>query len=155
MDKKINKWLQKKIKDPFVNDIYSETLLPLIYSGKYDETDYYKYYQDNDIDIQNTDETAYVTKFLIENNPHELNESTLKLSNILEIYGDKVIMLPPNCNQAHTNYLFKLLLDRSKDMIYNVPFISKTGQITHKQIPMIDTSFKNKFYKFCYQYSRH
>ena len=146
---KLNKWLQKKIKDPYVQHIYSKSLLPNTYSGRYDKESFYEYYSDNDIDVQNTDVLSEFTQYMIDNDPSNIDRDTQKLVDVLEIYDDKTILLPPNCNQSHANYLFKLLLDESCNMICNVPMISSTGVIQMKEMPMIDTAFKNKFYNFC------
>lgn len=152
---KMNKWLTSKLNDPYIKGIYSKPLLPLIYSGKYKEGTFYKYYNDNDIDIRNTDPLGKFIKYIIDNCPSEIDKNMNKLANVLEIYDDKIILLPPNSNQSHTNYLFKRLLDESENFEYNVPLISKTGKIINRSFPMIDKSFKNKFYKFCYDNSSH
>lgn len=154
LDQNMNKWLLDKIRDPTIENIYSKSLLPTIYSGIHDMKIFTKYYSNQDIDIKNSDFIADLVVYMIKNSPSEMDDNLHILANVLEIYGEESsILLPPNSNQSHTNYLFKKLIDKSENMIYNIPLISKTGKIKYKSFPMINVLFKNNFYKFCYKYS--
>ena len=149
-----NDWLLKKINDKYSLNIYSESVLPKLFVGNYDIEVFYRYYQDKDIDIKNTCPDVH----FIDNQNNDVKE----------IYGDtKYVMLPPNSNQAHCNFLFKKLVNFSSKIKYDISYLmnyelgkdiinsvvneNAVSQIPNSScLPMFDVSFKNKFYNFCY-----
>ena len=148
-------WLKKKINDQFTENIYSESLLPPRYMGRHRDELFYKYYTDDDIDVQHTDSMAESVRYIVDNNIQSIDHDDRKMIDCLEIYGDRTILLAPCSNQTHVNYLFKSLMDRSEQMMYQVPLVSQTGKVVMRTIPMFNSTFKNKFYNFCYDYSSH
>jgi len=132
----VDKWLREKVSDKYVENLYSKTVIPDNYFGRFDKGLFYKYYSENDIDVANSDPLVGLLSFELDNEDKAVKEC-------VETYGDKVISLLPSSNQAHANYLFKKLIDASADMTYEIPSVSGL-------LPMFDTSFKNQFYKFCF-----
>jgi hypothetical protein len=134
-----NSWLKRKVNDSLIENIYSEPSLPNNYGGHHSSAKFSLYYQNNDIDID----------IDIKNNSQYVdNDLDGTLSDYIEIYGSKRILLPPNCNQNHANFLFKKLIDSSIDL--TIPIVSNNGDIIEEKLPMIDSSCKDIFYKFCY-----
>ena len=149
MTKKINTWLLSKLNDHYIKDIKSESELPSTYYGNFNGRDFYKYYYENDIDLRNSDN---ISLDLI-NSDKCTDLDSLKKS--IECYDDKSVLILPGSNQSHANYLFKRLIDVSSNMSYEVPITSETGDVTFKNVPLIDVYFKNEFYKHCYTQTTH
>jgi hypothetical protein len=57
------------------------------------------------------------------------------------------ILIFPNSNRYHANYLFKQLVDCSDE--YNMNYY--LGDVQEEKIKFIDVDFKNKFYEWCYE----
>lgn len=146
----VNKWLTSKVNDCNVSHKWQKPLILPRYSGKMPETLYGKYYAQKgiDIDIKNTDPNlSKIIKYDCDN----FNNNSLEL--VTELYGDKSVLLPPNSNQYHANYLFKQLIDHTYDITFDVPMIAKNGVVIKKKLPMFGPEFKNSFYNFCHKYS--
>ena len=64
------------------------------------------------------------------------------------------ILIPPNTNRYHANYLFKRMVDftYNNDMLYE---IGNPSTQSYDTVPLITPSFKHAFYAFCYNNSKH
>lgn len=140
----LNKWLGDKLNDKYVENIYSDSFLPKSNFGSFHKDLFHKYYSVNDIDIDISTNNNQSQYFESENQDND------SITKYIETYDDRSVLLLPGSNQSHANYLFKKLIDASSEMIYEIPNLSMSGNYSTKRIPMIDKSFKNEFYKFCF-----
>lgn len=146
---KLDEWLTKQIPIHF----HLNNIIPANKNMTHDE--FHKYYIDNDIDVKNTDTFHKDMVIWSRNNPGEIESDDLEiLDNCTEIYKgvvddgwelvsnknidendkhDRVILLPPDKYQYHTNILFKMILN-------------EIGTID----PVMTNKNKLDFYKFCY-----
>ena len=156
---RVQKLLNSKIDDEMVETVYSEDgeCLPLYLNEIEDSKIFNKYYDSNDQDVQ-ANEEIYVSLLnnLRKDDPEELNRDKflLHLDKFVERYrstkNNLDILIPPNTNRYHTNYLFKKLVDYSIDnnCIYS-HIDQKTGDIY--PLDLINVNFKDAFYEFCYE----
>ncbi len=59
------------------------------------------------------------------------------------------ILLYPNTNRYHANYLFRKLIDFAQDNDFNYYIYDKKTK-EYKACDLMDKSLKDVFYKFCY-----
>lgn len=140
----IETWLDSKVMDCDISskyDISEYTLKP--YHSHYDKTVYYED-DGNDTDIKNNDMvySAIINSISI----NEL-EDDIELKKISK-YNDH-ILLDPNTNRYHSNYLFRQLIDFAYDNKYAYDIYDSESGITEK-FNIMDKSLKSTFYKFCY-----
>lgn len=147
-------WLQQRIKDEMGNRIY-KNVLPNYYYGKRPKEEFNKYYAKDDIDVQNTNQLVHLTKYIVKNDPDNIDEDTKELYEVLESYDDQDILITPNTNQSHANYIYKLIIDKSEQMAYDVPNVKQNGEISFVKIPIVSTGFKEKFYQYCFNNTSH
>lgn len=64
------------------------------------------------------------------------------------------VLIPPNTNRYHANYLFKRMVDYAyeNDMIYEIGDLETQSYIS---TPLVTPSLKHAFYSFCYKNSKH
>lgn len=136
---KLVNWLNESLND---NNIYINNRYGNYYMGKRDIEEYYKYYSDNDIDMEMNDDGILN---IINNTPIEdiiKDEELVNINNSIEKYttndASKCILIPRNTNRAHVNYLYKRLIDLT----------------SYNNIPIFDKSMKESFYMFCYENSQ-
>ncbi len=158
---RMQKWLNSKVNDCTIKskyDYHKDTLDP--YLKKYENIKIFRNYykENNDTDILNSDQSyLFIINEEKKHNFEEFknDEFLLFLDHHVERYRsedgekEKQILIPPNTNRYHTNYLFKMLVDCSDffELTTNI-YNPKTREI--ELIPLIDTDFKDIFYEFCY-----
>ena len=149
----IESWLDSKVNDPVITDIFDPNYLPTVYSRHpIHVNDYHLYYLDeNDTDLRAS------KRFMVyrdiepemENYVDKFRSNTRDEWNTHENENDKDVFIPPHSNRYHANLLFKRLMDYcvNNNLTYKCrnPY---TGNI--EEVPLIYTDFKNAFYKFCY-----
>lgn len=142
----VTKWLDSKVNDRMVMNKYQiddNTLKP--YYSHYDKDCYYDNDNDNDSDMKNNDKLSVQ---LIENLTVEELKQDKELAK-LDSYRDH-ILLHPNTNRYHANYLFRKLVDYSYDnkleYLYPNPYKKEL-------INLMDKSLKESFYRFCHNNS--
>lgn len=136
----MDRWLKSKLADQDVKSIYDKFLLNNEYKGRFSSESFTTYYIDDpkklDKDIENSEPTRKFIKDILKTDPELLTDYDINLLNMMEIYGSdesKIVMLLPGTNQSHASYLFKKLVDYTANTKFE-----------------IKPSFKNEFYKFCY-----
>jgi hypothetical protein len=151
-------WLDSKVNDSSILTKYeqNEDSLPSYFNKSVHLSNFQRYYNTNDGDVQASDK--FYTSLL--KNIRETDKDSLKedkqlnfLNRITEKYRetpginnenkDIDILIPPNTNRHHTNFLFKQLVDYSD----NNKFFYK---IDDKHVRLIDPNLKEAFYQFCY-----
>lgn len=154
---KLDGWLDSKVNDDTITTKYekSEYSLPRYFNKSVNISRFDRYYGEDDSDIKASDE--FYISLLKNSSVKEINEDTQLefLDKITEKYrGDndtegREILIPPNTNRHHVNYLFKELVDYSNanNFAYNIYNYEKDSD---EIMSLIDTDFKEAFYKFCY-----
>lgn len=140
----MKKWLDANVTDIFPRGIYDETddALPMYY-GNHNFNDYYHV---KDLDRAGND--INLLGLLNNNNDNndydELNKNFIM--QYIDSYKNIDVLIPPQTNRFHVNQLFKRMVDYTIDnnLVY---------RINNTKLPLIDTSIKNDFYKFCYENS--
>nr|QBK88858.1 MAG: hypothetical protein LCMiAC01_05400 [Mimivirus LCMiAC01] len=155
----MKEWLNSKIADPDVEDLYSEDGSCLPFTHHIIKLrDYNKYYtnkdKDQDQDVLASDD-SYIQKINEYNKNKENNKNNKHLEYLdkrMEIYTNKKIFIPPNSNRYHANYLFKKMIDFSeRDYNYNK---DGDGTMYNKiEYILVDKNMKNAFYEFCYEHT--
>lgn len=56
----------------------------------------------------------------------------------------KSVLIPPNTNRYHSNFLFKKLVDRCDDK-------KMTYQVADESFKLVDPNLKEAFYQFCFE----
>jgi hypothetical protein len=129
MDINIEKWLDAKVNDEDIleyNEI-NEYTIPH-YTSKYKKD---VYYGTNDIDDV---------------------DSVYDVDSEMNNYMDHVLIYP-NTNRYHANMLFRQLIDYSIDNNFMYD-IYDAGLNEHKSYTLLNKTFKESFYKFCYMHSK-
>lgn len=159
----LTKWLESKFSR--ASDIYDDFYV------SQDQRDFYgikkmenynKYYNDNDIDLQNN---PNICKYYDLTDTNEFNNST-DCTNYIEYYHQnndiKIVMIYPAINRAHCNLLFKMLLNYidyyEMELEYSDIKKKQKGKnyelITEKYNEKIITkNNKTIFYSFCFENS--
>lgn len=131
------KWLDSLVKDSEVIDAYKPYSCRL--KTKQTVSDNFNfYYQEDDTDVKKNQQ-FYLEMFRIPDTTKE-TKTIRQLKDNVEYYDNREMLLKPNTNRFHANYLFKRLVDYCLENNLNYP----TG-------PMFNVGLKNDFYKFCYE----
>ena len=130
-------WLNDTVDDIFDREQYENTddILPMYY-GKYSLD---KYYHKNDYDL-------YANDINIQDTNNKF------IDKYIDDYKDYQILIPPQTNRFHANQLFKKMIDCSIDNKFEYKIYDENTN-KYVSVPLIDTSIKNDFYKFCYKYT--
>jgi len=138
MSKELDKWLDKRVKGAVSKYDYYDGILESYHSDNLSMDDYNRYYVMDDIDIKHN---SLIMQRILD---HETDSPTgVNLSYYKEEYKDNNIlkhelMIPPNTNHKHSQFLFKSLVD-----------CSKRENMIHMKSYLIDKTMKESFYKFC------
>jgi hypothetical protein len=128
----VQKWLDTKVSDPYIRDkftVFKYTLPPYFAESDNFKT-YYSITDDQDV---------------VACNKHYKNYGFYKH---LDDYTDHNILIAPNTNRYHVNYLFKQLIDHCSLNSMFVEEEDNRGKI--HVLALFDKNFKDKFYEFCY-----
>jgi len=141
---KLEQWLDSKVNDKtiLIKEEINKNSIPH-YQSQYAKSNYYT---NDDTDLKSNNELM----FDIINNTkrNKLDKYLLPLSQYMDH-----ILLYPNTNRYHANYLFRKLIDTTKNnnYIYNNEYNEYNEETNnYKSINLIDISLKKAFYKFCY-----
>ena len=124
---KINTWLDQKVSDNTIEDVYESNNLV----NKYDSNSQFRYYASNDTDIK------YKT-------PYDEND-------VVECYHNKqknnIVFIPPSTNRYHTNHLFKNMVNKCIKNNYSYS-MENGGKVVNELL--VTPEMKEQFYKFCH-----
>jgi len=137
---------------------------------------FYHYYSPNDTDVKASniglineinglinkdmillkqEPTLYILNYFIER--YSSGNDLENIDNTIEIDRDvKDILIAPNTNRYHVNYLLKLIIDNVFKNNYSYDLChpyEKNKPEDNKNYPLIDVKIKDKFYDFCFQNS--
>lgn len=153
-DQRVNKWLDNKVEDECIESEYDNNKYTLPRYGYIDDYEHEpistfdRYYNEGDIDIESKNSLYYLDA---------INETEYEDSNILTFLNKYVeryksddelinILILPNTNRYHCNYLLKNIIDYAYESKYNIK--NKHGKI--KKIKIFDKCMKVSFYNLCY-----
>lgn len=145
MTSNLKKWLDSKVFDNSIRSVYDindDTIKH--YPSHYKKDIYYNF---DDDDIHKSDKLSLNVIINMSDDELESEPELKKLSN----YVDH-ILLNPNTNRYHANYLFRQLIDNSYDNEYDYNIYNMSTKSTDL-MNLIDKSLKESFYKFCYDNS--
>ena len=162
-ENKVQMWLNSKLLNNYFDSKYKYTKYTIKpYMEEYEKFNIFeKYYTNNDQDVKSSD------KFYISliNNMRIINpENIVKDRNIrhinraMESYRDGKnsqeinVLIPPNTNRYHTNYLFKKMIDYCDNNDFYFGYVDESME-KFIQIKLVDTDFKDAFYEFCYDHT--
>lgn len=151
----LQNWLDSKVTDSEVADKYSpmSCILPVhsAYQLRYQPaSSYSRYYTEDDQDIKAHD--SFYSDLIDGSDPRDvLSDPTLKhLNSVTQRYGrhtTRSVLIPPNTNRYHANYLFRQMVDLGFSNSLNYSVLGKDG--ASMTIPFVTPEFKSAFYEFC------
>lgn len=169
LDQKVERWLDSKVNDRYVESIDEETpgFPPRYYYRNRTMEEFFYYYTGlDDTDIKASERfmswlepTPYLNSLLeiykkeedeMDDEWKSANKEKESQKNRFKHLPDQIIILiPPHTNRYHANYLFKQLIDYGikNNLFYGVTNL-KTGE--RSTVPLIHPKFKRDFYRFCY-----
>ena len=159
MNISLQNWLDSKVSDSTIKDKYevNDYNLPphsnssSRYKNIHTFQKYYDGIDDQDVEASDSFYTGLL-ETMRDTNPKDIRKDPqLKfLDSINEVYKQDdhklSVLIPPNSNRHHTNYLFKQLVDCSD--YNNMNYVISDSKNT-QDIPYIDVNIKDAFYKFC------
>jgi len=151
---RVQKWLDSKVNDRLLLTKYDVEKyhigIPLQHSTQFDL--YYKQGKNNNLtpdqDVAASD--SFYTELINSHKllKYELDDQLTFIDSSIQRYDSDSILIAPHCNRWHTNYLFRQLVDYC---VHNELFFytdSRNEQADSECL--IDSSFKDAFYEFCY-----
>jgi hypothetical protein len=134
-------WLNSLVKDPEVINSCDPYTCRLA-QRKTVSTDIDFYYTPNDSDIKNSDQD-WVDLLA----PDTTDPKAITLKSYIETYNSKQILIKPNTNRFHANYIFKQLVDYCLVNKLTYPYDNISNKL------LVEPDLKTEFYKFCKKYS--
>lgn len=152
----VNEWLDSRVTDPEDTHMQKQRVPTLSMNV------YHRYYKgDTDQDIKSSDNFSIsLLDDMKRNSPQEIrsDKHLTLLDTVTERYTDnsnkdkstiKSVLIRPDTNRHHANFLFKRLVDFCDNNDFNYCSLNPSTY-EYETMNLIDTSFKDSFYKFCY-----